>query len=299
MFDMCGYGSGARFLLETAVKKRDMRLAEWLLAHGAHPNAAPARDRRFPKRSLYECAVLEDLPDMAELFVRYGASRTAPPLDEHERFVDACFGLDRDAARRSVLAHPEYLQSPAAMFDAARRDRSDVMALLVELGVSLEIHDRTGKRALHEAAASGALGSARWLVERGAEIDPREAIYNGTPLGWAAHGDKSEMVSYLSRYSRDIWSLCFNGYVDRLREVLTEDPGAATVVSKDGQTPLWWLPDDETKAMQTVELLLAAGANPAAKSTDGDTAADWARRRGMGDVAVRLEAQGRSEDVRM
>jgi ankyrin repeat protein len=84
-----------------------------------------------------------------------------------------------------------------------------------------------------------------------------------------------------------------------LREVLTEDPGAATVVSKDGQTPLWWLPDDETKAMQTVELLLAAGANPAAKSTDGDTAADWARRRGMGDVAVRLEAQGRSEDVRM
>ena len=43
MFDMGNYGSGARFLLETAVKKRDLGLAEWLLARGANPNAAPAR----------------------------------------------------------------------------------------------------------------------------------------------------------------------------------------------------------------------------------------------------------------
>ena len=52
MFDMGAYGSGARFLLETAVKKRDVRLAEWLLARGANPDAAPARDKRFPKHSL-------------------------------------------------------------------------------------------------------------------------------------------------------------------------------------------------------------------------------------------------------
>jgi hypothetical protein len=48
MFDMGNYGSGARFLLETAVKKRDLQLAEWLLERGANPNAAPARDKRFP-----------------------------------------------------------------------------------------------------------------------------------------------------------------------------------------------------------------------------------------------------------
>ena len=41
MFDMGAYGSGARFLLETAVKKRNVRLAEWLLAHGANPDAGP------------------------------------------------------------------------------------------------------------------------------------------------------------------------------------------------------------------------------------------------------------------
>ena len=97
------------------------------------------------------------------------------------------------------------------------------------------------------------------------------------------------MVRLLSRYSRDILTLCFNGYVDRVREILAEDPGRATRVGENGITPLWWLPDDERKAMQVVELLLAAGADPSTTSRDGGTAADWARRRGMRDVAARLE----------
>jgi uncharacterized protein len=289
MFDMGGYGSGARFLLETAVKRRNIQLAEWVLAHGANPNAAPARDKRFPKRSLYELALVEGCPDIADLLARHGASRTAPALDEHERFVDACFRLDRDQARRLALAHPEYVQAPHAIFEAAKRDRPDVLALLLDLGTPLEIQDRTGKRALHEAAASGSLRAVTFLVERGAEVDPRESIYGGTPMGWAAHGDKTEVVQFLSRHSRDVWTLCFNGYVDRLREILAGDPRLAQAATKEGHTPLWWLPDDEEKAMQIAGLLLTAGADPSAKNTNGNTAADWARRRGMREVATLLE----------
>ncbi len=290
MFDMGGYGPGARFLLETALEKRNMPLVEWLLAHGANPNAGPARDKRFPKHSLYELAVMENVPEAAELLVRYGASRSAPSLDDSEQFIQACFRLDRDEARRHVLAHPEHLQSPSAMFEAARRDRPDVLALLLDLGTPLEIADGSGKRALHEAAVNNGLRAAAFLVERGAEIDPRESTHNGAPIGWAAHGDHAEMVRFLSRHSRDIWTLCFNGYVDRVRGILTEEPALARAVSKAGVTPLWWLPDEEEKAMQIVELLLAAGADASAKSESGGTAADWARRRGMQDVAKRLDA---------
>jgi ankyrin repeat protein len=289
MFDMGTYGSGARFLLETAVKTHDPRLAGWLLERGANPNAAPARDKRFPRHSLYELALTERLPEVADLLARHGASRSTPARDGAERFLDACFRLDREGARALALAHAEYLHSTAIPLEAAKRDRPDVLALLLDLGVPLEIQDGTGKRALHEAAASGALRAAAFLVERGAEIDPRESSYNGTPIGWAAHGDKTAMVRFLSQYSRDIWTLCFNGYVDRVREVLAEDPSRATLVSENGITPLWRLPDDEGKAMQIVELLLAAGANPSGKSSDGRTAADWARRRGMRDAAARLE----------
>jgi ankyrin repeat protein len=289
MFDMGNYGSGARFLLETAVKKHDLQLAEWLLARGANPNAAPARDKRFPKRGLYELALMESLPEMAELLARHGASRVTPALDETERFIDATLRLDREGAHALLVAHPDYLASPAALFEAAKRDRPDALALLLDLGFPLELQDSTGKRALHGAAASGALRAAAFLVERGAEIDPRESSYNGAPIGWAAHGDKKEMVRFLSRYSRDIWALCFNGYVDRVREILAEDPSRAKLVDENGVTPLWWLPDDERKAIQIVELLLATGADPSAHSSDGRTAANWARRRGMRDVAARLE----------
>ena len=133
---------------------------------------------------------------MADLLARHGAARSTPALDEHERFLQACFRLDRDEARRSLLAHPEYLQSPAALFEAARRDRPDVLALLLDLGVPLEMQDRTGKRALHEAAAANALRAATFLVERGADDRSHASrAITATPIGWAAHGDKIEMVN--------------------------------------------------------------------------------------------------------
>ena len=98
------------------------------------------------------------------------------------------------------------------------------------------------------------------------------------------------MIDFLSRYTRNIWTLCFRGYVDRVREILRERPELARQADSEGITPLWWLPDDEQKAMEIVELLIAAGADPAARSREGRTAADWARTRGMLDVARRLDA---------
>jgi ankyrin repeat protein len=175
------------------------------------------------------------------------------------------------------------------LHEAAKRDRPDVLALLLDLGFPIDAQDHSGKRALHEAAVNNAVGAAMLLIERGADIDPREALYNGTPIGWASHGDRLEAIELLSRYSRDIFVLGFRGYVDRVREILAEDPSRARAIGRDGYTPLWWLPDDDAKAMQLVELLLAAGADPGVKNKDGTTAADWARRRGMTEVAARLD----------
>jgi ankyrin repeat protein len=290
MLDMGGYGSGARFVLETAIKKRDLKLAEWALTHGANPNAGHARDRRFPQRSLYEFAVLEQQDEIAELLLRHGARLTTPSLDDRERFVDTVMRLDRDAARASLRQHPEYLQSPFAMFEAARRDRPDALALLLELGFSPDIQDTTGKRALHEAAANDAVRAIAFLIERGAEVDPRETMYGGAPIGWAGHGDKRAAMDLLSRHSRNIWTLCFHGYVDRIREILAENPALARQVDNEGCTPLWWLPDEEEKAMTIVELLLAAGADPSVRNEGGRTAGDWARRRGMTAIAERLQS---------
>lgn len=64
-----------------------------------------------------------------------------------------------------------------------------------------------------------------------------------------------------------------------------QDPSLARLVDSEGITPLWWLPDDEAKALAIVELLIAHGADPSHKNNNGRTAADWASTRGMLEVA--------------
>jgi ankyrin repeat protein len=50
------------------------------------------------------------------------------------------------------------------------------------------------------------------------------------------------------------------------------------------------LPDDETRAIEIVELFLAHGADPKKRNDDGKTAADLASARGLEEVAELLAA---------
>ena len=299
-FDMGGYGPGGTYLFGIAVKKNDLTLARWLLAHGASPRPDPtySHPKFNPKITLYQQARREGFDEMAELLAGAGATVTEPELTDEEIFVRACFQLDRKEVEAQLAKHPEYLRSSKALIEAARRDRADVIAFLLDLGVPIEVEAPDGDRALHHAAAHNALRAAKLLIERGAQVDPRERAYNGTPIGWAGHSDRPEMLDFLSQYSRNVWTLSFRGYVDRLREVLRDEPDRAKEVASSGETPLWWLPDDEARAMEIVELLLAHGADPAVRNAHGGTAADWALKRGMRDVARRLGVFGRPEQPR-
>jgi ankyrin repeat protein len=299
-FDMGGYGPGGPYLFGIAVKKNDLTLARWLLAHGARPRPDPtySHPKFNPKMTLYQQARREGFDEMAELLAGAGATVSEPELTDEEIFVRGCFRLDRKEVEAQLAKHPEYLRSSKALIEAARRDRADVIAFLLDLGVPIEVEAPDGDRALHHAAAHNALRAAKLLIERGAEVDPRERAYNGTPIGWAGHSDRPEMLDFLSQYSRNVWTLSFRGYVDRLREVLRDEPDRAKEVASSGETPLWWLPDDEARAMEIVELLLAHGADPAVRNAHGGTAADWALKRGMRDVARRLGVFGRPEQPR-
>jgi ankyrin repeat protein len=93
------------------------------------------------------------------------------------------------------------------------------------------------------------------------------------------------MIDLLATVSRDIGNLVFMGKVERLRELLAEEPAPARMKWSDGSTPLMWLPDDEQRAMEIVELFEAHGADLGARDSRGLTAADCAARRGMDDVA--------------
>lgn len=289
MLAMGGYGSGARWHLRIAIEHDDRELAEWCLTHGANPNAAPEADLRFPQMSLYERAVRSGRTEIAELLAGYGAERVEVVLDDEERFTGACLRLDRVAAAEILARHPEFLRSPKAIFAAARRDRGDAVALLLDMGTPVDVEDGKEQRTLHVAAAANALRAAEVLIARGAEIDHSEQNYGGTPLGFAVHYDHREMIELLARHSRDVWNLTQVGRVERLREVLRADPNSATVSGET--TPLFWLPDDDEQAAAMAAAFLEHGADAGfRRRTDGETAADIARRRGLVRAAEMLEA---------
>ena len=290
MIDMSGLGKGARFFLDVAIAKNRVDLAEWVLEHGASPDASPPvpRHGRPAKGSLYEEALRRDATEIAELLLRYGATPVTTPANEEDAFVAACFRLDRAGAEAYVARHPEYLKSPKALFAAARRDRADVVELLLGLGVPIEIEDEQRQRAMHEVSSNNAVRVAELLIARGAEVDPREAQWGATPLVFAIYGKHQSMIDLLGRHSRDLWNLAFAGKVDRLRELLAADPTLAKSAHPSGDTPLMRLPDDEARAAEIVELFLGYGADPARRNSDGRTAADLANERGMFDIAARL-----------
>jgi hypothetical protein len=287
---MGGYGSGAWYLLHSALTGNYLRIAEWALSHGATPNPIRAGDPRTPPGTLYDQAVRMGLTGFADLLARYGAPRTVPASASANEFAASCLRLDRERARALAAAHPEYLADPWPLLRAAEHDLAEAARLLLDLGMSPNIEDRGKARPLHFAAYSDSPGVARLLVQRGAEIDPRDAVHEGTPISWASFGQRWRMVDFLTPLSRDVWALVPTAKIDRLREVLTAEPRLARV-SWEGGTPLFYLPDDERIAVEIVKLFVEHGVDVSFRRKDGTTAEEIARARGLDRAADLLKTR--------
>ena len=236
-------------------------------------------------------AVRNGFTEMANLLVRYGAAPSSVSLEGVEAFTAACFRLDREEAQSMLVAHPEYLRSTSPIFAATKRDRGEVVEMLLDLGMSPNVEDGTKQRPLHIAAYNDSVRAGELLIQRGAEIDPVESSWGNTPLDAAVYSQSLRMIDVLGRVSRDVWNLTFTGKVERLREVIETELRLATVSSKEYGTPLMFLPEDETRALQIIELFLANGANPSLRNRDGHTAADRAERRGLFRAAELLRSR--------
>ena len=264
MLGMGAYGSGAWYLLSQAMNVNALRLAGWALSRGASPNPPRASDRRTPEGSLYEHAIRTGRHEFAALLARYGAQTSVPPDPRKD---------DR-----------------AQIFEAAEQDRVEEVAAILDRGLSPDFEQpKSRMRPLHTAAYSGATRVVTLLIERGAEIDPRDENHGTTPIYWAYWGRRPECVDLLTPVSRDVWALVPSGKLDRLRDILSSEPRLATS-RYEGGTPLFSLPDDERVAAEIVRLFLAHGADPTVRRKDGTSAADIARARGLDEAA---EALGR------
>ncbi len=266
------------YLLTNAVSQNSLQRARWVLTRGANPRSP----HYYSKRNLHTEALLKGHTEMAALLLKSGG--ITETLEGHDAFQVACLRLDRDAAASLVAKHPEYLRSPAPLMWAASHDLRDVAELLLDLGMSPDVANHTNHRPLHAAAGSDSVAVGTLLIDRGAEIDPVETQFYGIPLTWAMHGKRERMIAILSRLSRKPWALARLGNIERLRELFDEAPTLARTADEGGSL-LFCLPDDEERALEVAELLLAYGADPRVTDKDGTTAAEHAEKRGLDPVA--------------
>jgi hypothetical protein len=188
-------------------------LVELLLAAGARQDADDIWGITPMQTAVYHGAreaadLLAVIPDA--LYVAAGAGR----IDDLARWFADDGRLRPEALRlRPNLADVGWPPAPPprprddpqdaldeAMALAAYSGRIEAMAYLRERGASPSGAVHLGLTGLHLAVITNRVDAARWLVEHGADLEARDEIHNGTPLGWAAHNRKgSEVHAYLAR----------------------------------------------------------------------------------------------------
>lgn len=109
-----------------------------------------------------------------------------------------CLARWDDVQRLGPTASAEDKQF--ALVLAALKGKADALAKVIDLGVDLNAPSAnlySHATALHHAVYSGSLDAVKVLVEAGADLDLKDSIYEGTPLGWAEYGKQAEIAKYL------------------------------------------------------------------------------------------------------
>jgi ankyrin repeat protein len=186
----------------------------------------------------------------------------------------------RDAAGVSATMHALYHGRVAIaerlaavlpeldVFEAAALGRLDRVLELVGASPELALaRSPDGFTALHYPAFFGlgdAVGVTRALLESGADVNARSANdFSVLPLHSAVAGNHAAVAALLVEAGADV-----------------------NARQRGGWTPLHGAA--EHGASDTVERLLAAGADPAARNDDGVSAADLASKAGHAALAARL-----------
>ena len=124
-------------------------------------------------------------------------ARRGAPTD----YPPAAAGLGRalDAARLLPHADPESRQQPPSSPPSTatpRRSACSSASHMIQTAITptdfIPIRPRCIRR-----SAPGHAEVVKLLVERGARLDIRDTIYQGTPLGWAIHCKKTAIADYL------------------------------------------------------------------------------------------------------
>jgi ankyrin repeat protein len=208
-----------------------------LAALGADPEAAPRKGLTHLETALYHGA-----REAAETIAAHAISPLAlwtvaalGRVDLLPSFLDSDGRLRPEAgAHRPNLSDVGWTPAapPAAdnqtildeaLGHAAHNGRDEAVIWLLDHGADVDGRPYLDVTPLHFAVQFGHTSTVRLLVERGADLNIRERIHDGTPLDWAKRSAREDIVSLLDRTEET---------VDAGREYLPGDPVVLRVVRR-------------------------------------------------------------------
>jgi ankyrin repeat protein len=206
-------------------------VAKLLLEAGADPNALSSAyggqcttlallvSSTPPERAGVQVALVETLIDYGASMVPLGDGNWTSPIETALVFgkraaadalvrrgapilsLAAAAGLGLvDDVKRMLPSAPE-LDRRRALALAAQGGHTEVVRALLDAGEDPNRFNSPGTHAhtlpIHQAVAAGHLDVVKLLVERGARLDIRDTIHQGTPLGWAEYCNQPAIAAYL------------------------------------------------------------------------------------------------------
>jgi|SRR5215469_1771581 len=134
--------------------------------------------------------------EAAGALVRRGARVDLP--------VAAALGRVEEARRLLSSASPGDRHRALAL--SAQFGHTEIVHMLLDTGEDPNRYNPSGFHAhstpLHQAALAGHEATVRLLVERGARLDLKDTVWQGTPEGWAVHGGKTRVADYLRAHAQ-------------------------------------------------------------------------------------------------
>jgi len=134
--------------------------------------------------------------EAAHALLRRGARVDLPVAAALERVADA--------RRLLSAASPEDRHRALAL--SAQFGHTEIVRMLLDAGEDPNRYNPPGFHAhstpLHQAALAGHQDTVRLLVERGARLDWKDTIWQGTPEEWATYAAKTQVAEYLRSRTR-------------------------------------------------------------------------------------------------
>jgi ankyrin repeat protein len=249
--------------------KRDVGAA--LLARGA-------------RGSLF-CAAGLGLLDRVRALLRRGSLDTGAGAQVIGTTAGQYRRTEDPADSEAVLSH--------AFYAAARNGHVKVAACLRAAGADVNHRGFFGAPGLHWAAINGHAAMVAWLLRHRADGSLTDEQFQSTAIGWALEGGHVDIALALvaAGVTPNLFQCARLGLMDRLAALLDGDPSLVNARNEWG-TAL--LEAAHQGRGDVVRLLLLRGADPAAVTSDGETAADVARRRGHAELADALDTAPRA-----